>query len=53
MTDKTIKLQSEFIISLQKKMRELTAENNALKKQIEELKHEIQLLEAINLTGRK
>lgn len=53
MTEETVKLQSQLIISLQKQIRELIAENNSLKEQNEELRHEIQLLEAINLTIRR
>ena len=52
MANQTVKLQSEIIISLQKKVRELISENKSLEKQIEELRHEVQLLEAINLTRR-
>ena len=49
----TVKKQSQYIQHLLKKMRELRAENNALKKQTKELQSTIADYEAINLTVRR
>lgn len=48
----TVKKQSQYIRHLLKQMRELRAENNALKKQTEELQSTIADYEAINLTTK-